>query len=141
MSSWIQIRGDSMQPFLAPGDEVRIDWFDAYRPAHGEIVVGKAPAPDTEWIIHRVVDTRAGGFRTKGDSAFVPDELSLEAVFGRAVELRKRESPHRAIPLRVSRLDRAIALLSLRTHTTGPVRSRLIRRAVRLLGALRRRLL
>lgn len=139
---WIQVRGDSMRPFLAPGDEVRVEWFEGPTPelAPGEIVIGRSPT-DPEWIVHRVIRSSDGSFLTKGDSAFVPDAFSRESVFGRVRELRFHEAPERAFPVHVSLLDRMIAALSPQALPSDQLRSRAIRKLIRALGALRRSLL
>ena len=79
---YIPVKGDSMWPWLLPGDQI-LCCYDDLPPRRGDIVLSRL---DGRMIVHRVVSTNP--VRLKGDRSIVADPPGLP-VLGRVVGMRR----------------------------------------------------
>ena len=105
---WYRVKGGSMEPTFAPGDEVRLEL------ARGRIVVGDVVVVrgvQGNLMIHRVVSLSARAIVTRGDACPFDDlPITPGRVLLKAVELRRagRGLPIPAPPARALRPLRSI---------------------------------
>jgi hypothetical protein len=122
-----------MSPFLEPGDAVAVEWNAGTADA-GELVVARAG--DGAWVVHRVLEPSRP--LLKGDRALATDPPA--EIWGRVVAVRRGDG---IAPFSPNALDRLIARMSLGTIAAEGLlpraRAALLRRALRLLAAARRR--
>ena len=84
-------RGTSMNPtFHEPEMLTVMPYRGDYKPAKGDIICYYADGK-TEHIVHRIISTKNGKIRTRGDNSNVPDEYIVtgEKITGRVVAARK----------------------------------------------------
>lgn len=122
-SIWLTAQGPCMRPWIFSRDRVLLEPLDE---AHwGDVVVLSG---DRSLLVHRVVETRAGEVRTRGDlSAHDDGWVESDQVLGRVTRVKRtggREWP----------LD------GLAVGAAGGLAAPLLRRAARCVGPLRRRL-
>lgn len=109
----IVVRGRSMLPTLADGDEVEVRLCAGTEARTGDVVLvmqGRVT------ILHRVIERRAGSLLTQGDGVRWPDDpVPLERVLGIA-DVRRRPLFALAKRLRakLGRLKRSLKLYSNR---------------------------
>ncbi|HWS71671.1 MAG TPA: S24/S26 family peptidase [Thermoanaerobaculia bacterium] len=87
----LRVRGDCMQPDIAPGDAVTVRRRRLYLP--GDVIVFRTPAGDL--VAHRVLGYRGRSLVTQGDHCLLHDapvarEAIIGAVEGLRIELRDR---------------------------------------------------
>lgn len=92
----VQVRGASMGPTLADGDQVEIEPLAA-PPRRGEIVYAELPAGG--YVLHRVLRTpRDGCVQTRGDACWrLDDPLAPAQVLGRARRHRRGDAAWRCL--------------------------------------------
>jgi hypothetical protein len=132
---WVEVRGQSMAPFLQPGDQVGVEWIEpGYAAAlgPGEVVLGRDNRGD--WILHRVVDRR----HSKGDAAHAWDGFADAQIWARAVALRLAGAGE-PIPLSTDWRDRLVARLSRMTMSPRRLPAALARRVLAALARWKRR--
>ena len=139
---WIKVQGNSMCPFLLPGDEIAVDWKAAHSTclaSSGELVLGRDASHD--WIVHRVIDWKDGcDPEIKGDAAFCWDHFSSGEVWAKVVAIRP-QGLGQEIPLSRTLLDFLIARVSRHCLPPERLKSRILRRVVFAMGLFRRKLL
>lgn len=100
----IKIHGDSMRPFINPGDELDIVFFDKPKPIQelkeGQIVLIN---DRSEWIAHRVLNCR-GRFVTKGDWSNTFDSSEVYA-WGEVVASANKKKLGGVWVAQISKLD------------------------------------
>ncbi len=138
---WIEVEGESMSPFLRPGDWIGVDWIKNDEPSKirsGELLVARVG--ETDWIVHRVVAESGELLRLKGDLSSSYETLPRQKVFGRVSVIRPRSSRY-SRHLRYGSLDSFIALASRLVSSESALVAFAGRRLTRALGRLRRALL
>ncbi len=70
-ASYVVVTGTSMEPTYDDGDLVVATVADSYDV--GDVVVYDAPGDRRFTVIHRIIETTAGGFITQGDNRAEPD--------------------------------------------------------------------
>lgn len=85
----LPVRGACMEPWIAPGDFVRVRARRAYWP--GDVLVFRSPAGDL--LAHRLLGWRPAGLVTKGDDCTVHDApvRPAQVIGAAAVRVRLRE--------------------------------------------------
>jgi hypothetical protein len=147
---WIRVEGDSMRPFLSPGDSVRVQWAahgDQANYRVGELVIGRDADPAGEWVVHRVVGSGGAAprrYRLKGDAAFASDDLDDAQIWGRVIGVLPASgngAPASSRAVRAGALDRWIARFSRFALPPESLSAKASRRIVFALAYLRRRYL
>ncbi len=88
MPTWVSFHGESMVPFLKPGDALLVELGDSPLVGEGDLVV-TGPfrlEGNRVWSAHRVVG-KGGGLATKGDAACEWDPPS--PLVGRVLGVRR----------------------------------------------------
>ncbi len=111
--SLFKVDGESMAPFLVPGDLVRVRPCGVSELRRGDLVVVGDAVP----VLHRLLrlNARSGKIflKTKGDNRFLPDpERSAGELRGRAVAVFRRAGETVEERSLVSRWNRLAACLS-----------------------------
>ena len=109
---WVRVEGDSMRPFIRPGDLIGVDWECGNQLSLGDILFARSETKP--WIVHRLVGMGghgSGRLLVKGDAAYVLETFAPELIWGRIRAIRRNGS-ERICTWRVSWFDRAIAHLS-----------------------------
>lgn len=131
-----------MSPFLAPGDLVALDWSPEGAFATGEIILGRDPGAHSQrFVLHRILRLDGTRILSKGDAAFAGELLEPGQIWGKLTHVRLRGKPGHEKAFRAGALDRLLAYLSSLCVPPDRLRARIARKAVRALGAVRRRLL
>ena len=104
---WIPVEGNSMRPFLNPGDFISVDWKHPQSPSLGDLVLGKS---GELWIIHRMIGMKNKNFLIKGDASFVCEEMTENEIWGKVIAWKK-SGTDRIFTHNKNSLDIIIALL------------------------------
>jgi signal peptidase I len=107
---WIPIDGNSMRPFLEPGDQIAIHWEPTINT--GDILLLRNSEGTT--IVHRFLKRQIDSLAPlviRGDRSYINERYFPEQVLGKVVAIRRKKSGRIQV-FRTNFIDQSIAIFT-----------------------------